>query len=579
MPISLNPGFALILAAACIWALPRPVRFAVMLGAALAALALPLAPTFGDHAAFGHFGLQVVPLRLDEISQWLGLAAALIAVMAALSSLTRDRRGEDAYLCLLAGGAISALYAGDLVSFAATTALSAFALVALAFQDAHTMETRAAARRIMAWMALAGLLLTAGSGVFLAESKSVRFDQVGLDNLGGVILAIGLGVLIGAPGPHVWQRDGAVRFSASAAPFALCLAPLLAFYGFARAFPGESALALIGAGMVGIALPQALAQDDLRRAWAYGSTAAWGMALMVLSVPSSTGLAGASAMAFTNAIGLCGAGLAGMAIFQASGGASARQFRLGDRRAMPLTGGLYLVCALSVAGVPGLAGYVAKALALEAAALQGAFWIWPMLLVASAGLVGALVVRMGLLLTAAPGRGRGPADPAEEPPLLALSIALSVCVGAAAAPGWMYGLLPPDPVAFSPYRLGEVLAAVQVLAAGAAGHAAARGFGLAPLGQNTPDLDVLWRGMHSLGRGPAAAWAHRFGGWARAAGALALNSTVAGVAWMGDALADLQTAGARRGPGATGPGATGAVLAGAAGLAALWLIGWLSLAG
>jgi formate hydrogenlyase subunit 3/multisubunit Na+/H+ antiporter MnhD subunit len=109
MAISLNPGFALLLAALLVWAAPRPLRVALMAAAALAAIALPLAPAFGDHAVFGQFGLRVVPLRLDALSQLFGLTIGLLALSAALMAITRRRASEDALLCLLFGGAATAI--------------------------------------------------------------------------------------------------------------------------------------------------------------------------------------------------------------------------------------------------------------------------------------------------------------------------------------------------------------------------------------------------------------------------------------------------------------------------------------
>jgi multicomponent Na+:H+ antiporter subunit D len=493
MQISLNPGFVLLLAALIVWALPRPLRFLLMAAAALAALALPLAPTFGDHAVFGQFGLQVVPLRLDALSQLFGLAVGLLALSAALLSLTRQSPSQDALLCLLFGGAATAIYGGDLVTLAASASTAAFALVGLAFTNCQTPEEGAAARRLLAFMAVFAILTIAGAGAFLAEAKSVRFDQVGADNLGGVLLLAAFAVLSGAPGAHVWLRDAAHRLSGAAAPFALTALPMLGIYVLARAFPAEPMLGWIGVAMGFWGAVMAICANDLRSAYAYSAAAFWGAPIALLGMTAPVGLSGAAALAFVTAIGLLAAGLCLGTVIAASGTASARAFAQGLARPMPLTATLFAAAALSLVGWPGLAGYPAQALAFDAAADHGPLWLWPCLLAITAALAGGFALRLSVLLFAAPRLRKSPAI-SVHPPLLALAPCLALLTALGAEPAWLLNLVPPEPPLFDPFRPGGLVAAVQLLASGAAIWALLRGIGVAPAGQTVPDLDLLWRG-------------------------------------------------------------------------------------
>lgn len=534
MAISLNPGFALLLAALVIWALPRMLRGPLMLIAALAALALPFAPSFGDHAVFGQFGLKVVPLRLDALSQWIGLAASVLAVVAALTSLSRSRRSEDALICLLLGGVLTAIYAGDLVTLVASASTAAFAVVGLALTDAANSDARAVGRRVMVWMALATLLMTAGAGVFLAEAKSVRFDLVQADNVGGVLLLLGFAILAGAPGAHVWIRDAAVRLSTTAAPFALTALPLFSVYGLARAYGGEPALCVIGAVMALGAAPFAIAAEDLRRALGFATVSAWGIPIAILGLEAPAALAGASAVAFTTAISLALCHLAAGAIFGAAGTASVSRLDAGGPgKAMPLSGGLFLIGALSLIGTPGLGGNVALAFALDGAADRGPAWLWPCLLAAGACAAGTLIIRIGLTLMAA--RVSPPSDDA-APPLLAMSVCLGASLGVALSPGWMYALLPPTSVNFDPYRPGDVLASVQLLAGGAASYGLLRLLALGPAGRDLPDLDVLWRGPGTVAGGWLGAMLLRAYQMGRSAREVLLRHSAAAVGGMAQFL-------------------------------------------
>lgn len=523
MTLSLNPGFVLLLAALIVWALPRWLRGLVLVAAGVAMAALPLMPQFGDHAVFGQFGLRVVPLRLDALSQWIGLAFAVLSILAALASMTRDRRLEDALLALLLGGAGAAVFAGDLITLAGGASLAAVAVVGLSFSRAQTGAARAAARRIMVWMAIAGLSMPIGVGVFLAEARSVRFDQVGADNFGGLVLMGALGVLAGFPGAHVWLRDAAVRVSVSARPFVLTAMPLLGAYGLARAFAGEASLLPIGLAMAVIGALYTILSDDLRRVCGYAAVACSGFVVACLGAPVGQALAGAAGLAFTTAVGLAVYVLALGAAMERAGASSARALAAGDARFLPLTLVLLVIAGLSLVGWPGFGGYAARALAFDAVAQHGPVWAWPALMMATAAIAVGVLVRPAALVLAPAPQTVAPEATASEPPLTAMALGCTVLAAIGMAPDWLYRLLPQAPTSFNPYQPGDVLAAIQLIAGAGATWAVLRFIGLAPLGRDTLDIDVLWRGPLSwVGRRMAdgtlraLAWADRVAhvGWA-----------------------------------------------------------------
>jgi multicomponent Na+:H+ antiporter subunit D len=310
-------------------------------------------------------------------------------------------------------------------------------------------------------------------------------------------------ILLGAPGAHVWLRDASVRLSPTAAALALTAAPMAALYGLGRAFSGEPMLSILGVAMALGAGPLALAADDLRRSLACGAVSAWGVAAALIGLTAPQALAGAAALAFMTALALCGAILAAGAVVSAAGTASARRLAGGVGRAMPLTALFFIIAGLSLVGWPGLGGHVARAFAFDAAADFGPIWLWPCLLAASAVLMAALVVRLGLVvLSAGTSAEHDQSTPgaAVEPPLLALAFGFAVSVWVGLSPDWLLALTPPEPFSYNPYRLGDIFAAIQILAAGAAAWAAARLVRIAPLGEDLPDIDLVWRAPY-----PAAA--------------------------------------------------------------------------
>jgi multicomponent Na+:H+ antiporter subunit D len=380
-----------------------------------------------------------------------------------------------------------------LVTVAAASATAGFAVVGLAFTDCRSSEDGAAAQRILAFMALFAILTTAGAGAFLAEAKSVRFDQVGADNLGGVLLLAAFAILTGGPGAHVWMRDAAQRVPAFSAAYVLTALPLLGIYVLARAFPAEPILSVFGVLMALWGGMFALAADDLRHAFAYAAIALWGVTIALLGVSAPVALSGAAASAVVTAMGVLAAGLCLATAMEASGRVAAREFAMGLARPMPLTASLFGLAALSLIGWPGLAGFSAQGLALDAAADHGPVWLWPCLLAAIAALAGGFALRVTALLFAAP-HLRNPPPVSVQPPLLAFAPCMAVILAFGAEPALLFNLLPPEPPLFDPIKPGGLVAALQLLAAGAAMWAVLRVVRIAPAGASLPDIDAFWRG-------------------------------------------------------------------------------------
>src|SRR5262249_34862386 len=115
MAITLNPGAAVLLGAVLALILPRALRPPAMIAAAVAALFLIFEPDSGSGAAFAQIGLSIKPLRLDPLAQVFGLGFALVTAILALFAAQRDDRTEDVALMAHAGGALTAVFAGDLV--------------------------------------------------------------------------------------------------------------------------------------------------------------------------------------------------------------------------------------------------------------------------------------------------------------------------------------------------------------------------------------------------------------------------------------------------------------------------------
>jgi multicomponent Na+:H+ antiporter subunit D len=440
--------------------------------ASIAAAGLIFTPSFGEHAAFAQIGLVLTPLRLDPLSQVIGLALSVAAGLFSLRALAQDRRLQDGAVLTLFGGALSAVFAGDMVSFAAAATMSGMAAAALTATGGRAAQP--AAGRVLIWQALAAGAMVAAAGLRWADLGHVGLDPLDAETPAGLAFLLALLVLAGAPLAHVWMKDAVTRASAGAAGAIAAAMPALAIYGLVRAFPGEASLPVIGAVLIGVGLIMAAAATDPRRIMAYGVVSHVGMMMGAVGLGSQLALAAAAAMAFTHVLV---ASLAHLALFGPEG-----------RAVRPAFVGLIAASGL---GVPGFAGYAGASMLLEAAGGGGLPWFWAAAVVGMAGAGLHLGLRAPLLAMAADAEVPAPKN-AGWPPELVLGGVLLLAIGA--APGWLMALLPPEPITFDLFALSPMALQLQIVGAGLLAGALALALQPTPRALALRDVDWIYSG-------------------------------------------------------------------------------------
>jgi multicomponent Na+:H+ antiporter subunit D len=458
--VSLNPGFALLLGALLALTAPRSWRSAVALVAALGALALAFTPSFGEHAAFGQLGLRVVPLRLDALSQTFGVLFSLIAIALALHGDDHRQRAETGAWLTLAGGALTAVYAGDFLSFVAAAELSTLAAVALLMlrEDWAAQET---GMRLLGWQALSSLLFLSGAAFQIGASGAAEFARLSPQSPGGALILAALGVKAGFPIAHVWLKEALPRASAVGGAAIAAYTTMLGVYGLARGFAGEPLLVAIGLAMAILPAIYAMAEDDLRRALAYGLVAQTGVMVAAIGIGSPLAMAAAAAHAFATALAFVLLAMALGLVRERTGATRATELG-GLARAMPATAALVVIAALSVAGAPLTAGFASLALVFDAAAQAGRPMAYYALIAAMGASVAHTAVKIPYAVFFAPARKPPPPPGLFGAPQLAMLFAAVVIVGIGMSPPLLYNFLPPDPVRFSPYDPGRFMTHLQL---------------------------------------------------------------------------------------------------------------------
>lgn len=491
--ITLNPGFALLLGALLALTAPQGWRGAIALAASFGALALAFTPSFGEHAAFAQIGLRVVPLRLDALSQTFGVLFALVSIMLALHGADARVRAETGALLVLAGGALSAVYAGDFLSFVAAAELSTLAAVALLLlrEDWAAQET---GMRLLGWQALSSILFLSGAAFSIGMTGAAEFARLSPATPGGAFILLALGVKAGFPIAHVWLKEALPRASAAGGAAIAAFTTMLGVYGLARGYGGEPVLVVIGLAMAILPAIYAMAEDDLRRALAYGLVAQTGVMVAAIGIGSPLAMAAAAAHAFATTLAFVVLAMALGAVKDRTGTARASELG-GLARAMPATAALASVAALSIAGAPFTAGFASLALVFDAMAQAQRPLAYYALIAAVGAGVAHTAVKLPYAAFFAPPRQRPPAPALFGAAQLAMLFAAVLIVGLGAAPSWLYAFLPPDPIRFSPYDWGRFMTHLQLGIFAALAVAAARLAKLYPV-ERPGDLRDLDRLIH-----------------------------------------------------------------------------------
>lgn len=511
--VTLNPGFALIAAALLVLALPMAARAPAMVAAGFAAMWLLLEPEFGAAGAVAQMGLAVVPRTLDELNQVFGIAFIAAAIMIALYSSARRNRYEDAAIMLLAGSTLTALFVGDLVSFIAATALAGLASAWVVFASPEE-NAGAAGARLLIWCGLEGLLFLAG--VAFHVSSGAEYSVLALlrvDQIGGAFIFAALMIRVGAPLAHVWVKDAIGHASSTGAPAISAFTSLLGVYAVARLFEAEPLLIPIGAAMIILGAFYAAAEDDPRRAGAYGLIAQTGLCVALVGIGSPLALAGAVAHAFTVIIAFVLLQMA-LGAMHARLGSVRLSALAGASRAMPITVALMFVGGAAASGVPGLATYASLAVALEASGQWETRLIWTLAVGTSAALFAALALRPTLAAYFPAARPR----PFHESPygmLLAIVLAAFLCLAVGLTPSWLFELMP-TALGFDAFALDRLAPQFELLGATGVLYLTVRALGLAP--RTTPirllDVDSLYRGpIAGAGRWTGVVMLRLYGAW------------------------------------------------------------------
>jgi multicomponent Na+:H+ antiporter subunit D len=424
----------------------------------LSAIQLWTVPT-GMYIQYNFLEYELTLFRADKLSFMFAYVfhiAALIAIIYALH--VRDTLQQVAGM-LYAGSALGAVFAGDLLTLFVFWELLAFVSVFLIWAR-RTQRSYVTGMRYLIIHVLSGIILLAGTVLYVDTTGSLKFDYIGLDGAAGWLIFIAFGIKCGFPLMHNWITEAYPAATPVGTVFLSAFTTKVAVYTLARGYPGTELLVYIGALMTCFPIFYAVIENDLRRVLAYSMINQVGFMVTGIGIGTALAINGAVAHAFNDVIFKALLFMSMGAVLHMTGRMNASELG-GLYKSMPKTTILCIVGAASISAFPLFSGFVSKSMVMSAALENGYDWIWLMLLFASAGVFHHAGIKIPYFAFFAHDSGIRTTEPPWNM-LLAMFIAACLCIGIGIYPPVLYQLLPYD-TGYNPYTATHVLAQTQLL--------------------------------------------------------------------------------------------------------------------
>jgi multicomponent Na+:H+ antiporter subunit D len=484
----LNPALVLILGGALLPLLPEAFRrWGSLVLPVLATVVLLLLP-FGEYGQIQLFGYSLVTLRLDRLSFVFALIFHLAAFLTALYAWhVRDALQQVAAL-IYGGAAIGAVLAGDLITLFVFWELTAISSVFLILASGTERAFRASMRYLIIQVG-SGVLLLAGAVVKLQATGSLAFDYLGLDSPGGVLIFLAFGIKCAFPLLHNWLQDAYPEATVTGTVVLSAFTTKLAVYSLARGYPGTEILIGIGAVMTAFPIFYAVIENDLRRVLAYSLNNQLGFMVVGIGVGTELALNGTAAHAFCHILYKALLFMSMGAVLLRAGTIKGSELG-GLYKSMPYTTAFCIVGAASISAFPLFSGFVSKSLILTAVAGEHLWFVWLVLVFASAGVFHHSGIKIPYFAFYAHDSGIR-CEEAPKNMLLAMGLTAFLCVAIGIFPAPLYAILPYS-VDYEPYTTSHVITQLQLLMFSALAFTVLIRTGLYPPEMRSVNLDWDW---------------------------------------------------------------------------------------
>ena len=487
--LPLNPGIWLIVGALIAVLLPQTLSrwFAVILPVFLIAFLFSL--NLDNYGTISFFDYSLETFRLDALSRIFGLIFLIASALGNLYALGDDvdklqRSAALAY----AGGAIAAVFAGDMITLFIFFEVAAVASVFLIWAR-RTERAFAAGMRYLIFQIGAGVILLAGLLIHFSVTGSIDFDKLGLEAPGGILILIAFGIKSAFPLVHNWLQDAYPEATISGTVILSGFTTKLAIYALARSYAGTEILIWIGAVMAIFPIFYAIIENDLRRVLTYSLNNQLGFMVVGIGIGTEMALNGTVSHAFVHILYKALLLMSMGAVLLRTGTCNGSELG-GLVKTMPWTAAFCIVGAASASAFPLFSGFISKSMIITAAGDQGYWIIWLILLFASAGVLYHSGIRIPYFAFFSEDKGHRVKE-APWPMLVAMGAAAFLCIIIGVFPAPLYAMLPFS-VDYVPYTAYHVINQLQLLMFAALAFTVLKLIKIYPSDTRGINLDTDW---------------------------------------------------------------------------------------
>lgn len=406
-----------------------------------------------------YLGWELTLLRVDNLSVPFGYIFSIMSVIGFLFSMKDKDPGTHPAAFLYSGGALGAIFAGDLLTlflFCETMAVTAMYLV----WAKRTEASYGAGLRYMLVHAFGGVMVMAGVILQIASTGSIEFTHIGLQGLGSWLILLGFGINCAFPILHAWLPDAYPQATITGTIFLSIFTTKTAVYVLARGFAGTELLIWIGVAMAAFPIFFAVIENNLNKVLCYSLINQVGFMVVGIGIGTQLAVNGAVAHAFTNILFEGLLFLCMGAVLHQTGRINATDLG-GLYKSMPLTAIFCIIGAASISGFPLFSGFVSKSMIVSASSHEGLILVWLVLLFAAAGVFHHAGIKIPFFAFFSHDAG----IKTKEAPLhmlIAMGIAAFLCIFIGVVPSSLYNILP-YPVDYVPYTAPHVINQLQLL--------------------------------------------------------------------------------------------------------------------
>jgi multicomponent Na+:H+ antiporter subunit D len=485
---SLNPGLILILGALPLPFLRGPLRRLFMLALPVAGFALIYSMPNGTSVTVETMGLTLEVLRVDGLSRVWGYIFNIAAFLAVLFAWHEDDLMQQASALIYAGAAIGAVFSGDLVSLFIYWELTAISSVFLIWAS-RTQRAYKTGMRYLLIQVGSGVILMAGILIWYADTGSISFGAIGIETLAGKLILLAFGIKCAFPLLHNWLQDAYPEATVTGTVVLSAFTTKLAVYALARGYAGTEMLIYVGATMTAFPIFYAVIENDLRRVLAYSLNNQLGFMVVGIGIGTELSLNGTASHAFSHILYKALLFMSMGAVLFRTGTCKGSELG-GLYKSMPWTTGFCVIGAASISAFPLFSGFVSKSMILTAVADDHRWFIWAILLFASAGVFHHSGIKIPYFAFYAHDSGRR----VKEAPwnmLAAMAITAFLCIFIGVYPKALYDILP-FAVDYNPYTPTHVIGQLQLLMFSALAFTVLMVYKIYPPELKSTNLDTDW---------------------------------------------------------------------------------------